>query len=186
MSPHESLIILVLCLLFAVGAATSPFNTFLRFKFFSDGYRWRGFNREDSIPLGKTLALSGALLAGAVYGGLAFLHKTGSLSNVLAGVFGSGIIGTAGFSIWYSLWRARRVGLSDRWNRWRDRLTSDLHFPSAMQESNGSKWYISGYCPWHIKKVHHRKAWYLNCDNLVGPLAGSPSSLRIFLRQPTR
>ena len=48
-----------MCLLFAVGAAASPFNTFLRFKFFIDGYRWRGFNREDSIPLGKTLALSG-------------------------------------------------------------------------------------------------------------------------------
>jgi hypothetical protein len=41
-----------------------------------------------------------------------------------------------------------------------DRLTGDFHFPSAIQESNGSKWYISGYCPWPVIRANYREAWY--------------------------
>lgn len=119
-SDATSLAFFVVFLLLAVGAVASPFNAYLRFKYFSDGYCWRGFNRQDSIPLSKTLALSVAFSAGAVYEGLAFLRKTGVLSNVLVGILAAGIVATVGFSIWHSLWRARRAKKSRHEERTRD------------------------------------------------------------------
>jgi hypothetical protein len=56
----------VLFFLLAVGSTASPFNAFLRSKCFSDGYRWRGLNREDAIPILKTIGLTPAFCTGAL------------------------------------------------------------------------------------------------------------------------
>jgi hypothetical protein len=56
----------VLSLLLAIGAAVSPFNPFLRSKYFSDGYRWRGLNTQDTVPLLKTLGLTVAFVSATV------------------------------------------------------------------------------------------------------------------------
>jgi hypothetical protein len=104
-----SLVFFVLFLLLAVGAAASPFNKFLRFMYFSDGYRWRGFDRQDTVPLAKTVVLTCAFAAGAAYGGLTFFHKAGTVSNIFAGALIAGVFGTLIFSIWHALGRGRRA-----------------------------------------------------------------------------
>ena len=102
-------IALVVFLLAIVGAALSPFNEFLRSKFFSDGYRWRGFDQRDFVPLFKVMVLMVALSAGAIYEALILAHKTGPIVSffgwtLLIGIFGNGL-----FSIFYGLRKAHRA-----------------------------------------------------------------------------
>lgn len=95
----------VLSLLAAIGAAVSPFNTFLRSKYFSDGYHWRGLNRPDTAPMFKTIALTFAfvaLAAGIVLQGQAASHFCYWFSVSALAAF-------AGFSLWHSLRKARRA-----------------------------------------------------------------------------
>jgi hypothetical protein len=101
--------LLVLLLFLTLGAVASPFNTFLRFKYFGDGYRWNGFKRRDAIPLLKTGMFAGALLSGGIYAGLGWFHQLGLLANMSFGVFAGGIIGTVVFSVCSSIWQARHA-----------------------------------------------------------------------------
>ena len=94
----------VLLLLLTIGSAASPFNAFLRSKCFSVGYRWRGLNREDAIPLLKTIGLTLAFCAGAL--GTVF---EGNLSEAFYWIFVSLGVVTVAFSIGYSLWKAHRT-----------------------------------------------------------------------------
>jgi len=108
-----SVLFFALFLLLAIGAIASPFNKFLRFRYFSDGYRWRGFERQDAIPLSKTLVLTGALCAGAAYEGLVSFHSARTMSSMFAVALMVGVFGTVIFSVGHSLWRAR-VGRRNR------------------------------------------------------------------------
>ena len=94
----------VLYLLLAIGSAASPFNEFLRSKCFSDGYRWRGLNREDTIPILKTTGLTLAFCAGAL-GSII----EGNQSHAFYWIFVSLPVATVAFSISYSLWKARQA-----------------------------------------------------------------------------
>jgi hypothetical protein len=106
-SSDASLIFSVLLLLLAFGAAASPLNAFLRFKYFGDGYRWRGLTRRDAIPLTKTVGIMAAFAAGAAWVMLRLVLKIGGLSCFLFGVFVAGLFGTIILSIWHALGKAR-------------------------------------------------------------------------------
>jgi len=94
----------VLFLLLALGSAASPFNAFLRSKCFSDGYRWREPNRQDAIPILKTLGLTLAFCAAALGSIL-----EGKKSHALFWIFVSFLGATVTFSILHSIWKARRT-----------------------------------------------------------------------------
>jgi hypothetical protein len=97
-------ITLALFLLLALGSAVSPFNAFLRSKCFSDGYRWRGINRDDAIPLLKTAGLTLAWCAGAL---ATFLE--GKQSHGFYWIFLGLLVATMTLSICYPLWKAQRA-----------------------------------------------------------------------------
>jgi hypothetical protein len=101
----ENGIAFVLLLLAAIGAAVSPFNTFLRSKYFSDGYRWRGLNLQDSIPILKTLGFTVAFAAGSA----GVILKSGATSLLCYGVFVGMFTTIVVFSVWHSLRKARRA-----------------------------------------------------------------------------
>jgi len=94
----------ILSLLLALGSAASPFNAFLRSKYFSDRYRWRGLNQEDAIPMLKTISLTLAFCAGA----LASITE-GRQSHALSWIFVSLLVVAVAFSISSSIWKARRA-----------------------------------------------------------------------------
>jgi len=104
-APFLSVIFLTLVLCVAL----SPFNTFLRSKCFSDGYRWRGFDKRDIVPLVKTLVLIVSFSAGAVYSALDFLHVNGRLAATFIVLMAAGLFGNVIFSVWYSLRKAQRA-----------------------------------------------------------------------------
>ena len=94
----------ILSLLLALGSAASPFNAFLWAKCFSDGYRWQGLNREDAIPILKTIGLTLAFCAAAVGSIL-----EGKQSHAFYWIFVTLLVATVTFSISYSIWKARRA-----------------------------------------------------------------------------
>jgi hypothetical protein len=99
----------LVCFALAIGAAVSPFNEFLRGRYFSDRYRWSGIERRDLVPLSKTVAVSLGFAAGAFYWIAVSSDSTAMLRGLFLATFLIGVLGTALFSIAYSLWRMRQA-----------------------------------------------------------------------------
>jgi UDP-N-acetylmuramyl pentapeptide phosphotransferase/UDP-N-acetylglucosamine-1-phosphate transferase len=104
-----NVIAFVLSLLLTAAVLASPFNDFLRAKFFSDGYRWRGLDRHDSVPLTKTLILFLTFLAGVIYEGLVLAHSARTSATIFAWILLVGVFGNGILSIWFALRKRRRA-----------------------------------------------------------------------------
>jgi len=95
----------LVCFALAIGAAASPFNEFIRGKFFNDRYRWRGMDRRDLVPLLKTLSMTLGFAAGAFYWIAVSSDSRTTLRRLSLAVFLTGVLGSTLFSIAYSLRR---------------------------------------------------------------------------------
>ena len=97
-------ILVFVCCLLATGAAMSPFNAFLRRKYFEDGYEWSGLNKRATVPLLRTLGMVVTCLAGVVFG---LYHL-----SLFADFFVLGMVVHAAFPVWQKLRRRRNNQVS--------------------------------------------------------------------------